>query len=197
MSANAVNTQEVRLRPLPVGGQPVKIVAKDMCAQIVQMLQTAGLNKEAPERLIMLWINMSKKIRAAGLAEAEVKAAVAQVTGAELCVKLCIDESNDDLNAWAGRLSDKYLNTSKTATLSSRLYMAKREASETALTFLTREAPLARAIAATGVLPEHTILAALWRIETLGLSYCQLNSRTLSPLSPRWRRARSLPLTAC
>jgi hypothetical protein len=138
--ANAGNSEPARLQPLPVGGQPVKAVAKEMCAQVVQLLQTADLTKDAPERLILLWMDMSKKVRAAGLGEAEVKAAVAQVTGAERCVKLCINASNDDLIAWAARLSEKYLNTSKAATLSSRLYKAAREPTETALAFLTRGA---------------------------------------------------------
>jgi hypothetical protein len=81
LSANATDTQAVRLRPLPVGA------AGGSCRQgnvrAGRTLQTADRTKEAHERLIVLWMKMSKKIRAAGLGEAEVKAAVAQVTGAD------------------------------------------------------------------------------------------------------------------
>jgi hypothetical protein len=175
-----------RLPRLPVGARVlVKVAAKDAYTKITQMLQAAELCKEAPERLVMLWMEMSKRIRAAGLGEDEVKAAVAEVSGAEACVKLCIKANDDDLTAWAERLSKEYLTTEHTATLSGRLYEARREPTETALKFLTRMAPLGRAMALMGVLQESAVLAALWRKETLGKPYCQANSTYFEPIKSK------------
>jgi hypothetical protein len=102
-----------------------------------------------------------------------------------VCVKLCIKANDDDLTARAERLSKEYLTTEHTATLSGRLHKARREPTETALKFLTRMAPLGRAVALMGVLQERAVLAALWRKETLGKPCFQANSTYFEPIKSK------------
>jgi hypothetical protein len=98
----------------------VKLAARDAMTKIDNLLESAKLFKDHPERLTTLWMGLHKAIRSAGLGEAEVKAAIGKVSGA-VAVNLCLNNTDDvDLDAWARRLSAEYLTVDQTATLNSR-----------------------------------------------------------------------------
>jgi hypothetical protein len=182
--------EEAHVLPkLPCGERAlVKTVAKDAIGRITVLLQNSDVSRQYPEKLVVAWHGVIKHVRAGGLGEAEVQAAVAGVTG-DMCVRLCILDGNDDLTAWRNRLSAQYLDKAQGSSLLGRLFEAKRLDSEASLSFILRTAPLARALAMMKLMEASAVPAALWRVETLGLDYCirnathyeyiPLNSKTL------------------
>ncbi len=108
------------LPALPCGERPlVKTVAKDAVSRITTLLQNSDVTRQNPEKLIVAWFAMVKQIRAGGFSGAEVQAAVAGVTR-DMCVRLCILDGNDDLEAWRRRLSKQYLDKAQGSTLMGR-----------------------------------------------------------------------------
>ncbi len=172
-----VRAESLHLLPvLPCGERTaVKAVAKDAITRITALLQNTDVSRQCPEKLVVAWHGVIKNIRAGGLGIAEVQAAVAGVTG-EACVRLCIVDGDDNLEAWRGRLSKQYLDKSQGSTLMGRLFEAKRTESEASLTFVLRMAPLAKAMVLMRLLDECAISTALWRVEALGLDYCKRNA---------------------
>ncbi len=180
----------VALRKLPLRENAlVKLVAKEALTAIYNMLMAADLSKDAPERLVTLWQDLYRTIDGAGLGPAELKAVLSKVTGAA-AVKLCLKKDSDDIEAWPQRLSEEYLAMDQAATLSSRIYAARREPTEAALSFLVRMEPIARAVVFMQVLPEDKVLAALWRTDTLGLAYAVDNSTYFEPIKADVRTGR-------
>jgi hypothetical protein len=164
------------LPALPCGERPLaKTVAKESVARITAVLQNSEVTRQAPEKLVVAWHSMIKHIRAGGLSAAEVQAAVAGVTG-DMCVRLCILDGKDDLEAWRVRLSKQYMDKAQGSSLMGRMYEARRGNTEASLTFLLRIAPLARAMTLMRLLDAGAVCAALWRVETLGLDYCKRNA---------------------
>jgi hypothetical protein len=163
------------LPPLPYGSEmTVKSVAKQNLAKITELLQNANVSADAPENIVTLWDDISRLIEGAGLSEAETKAAVRGVTG-PIAVVLCIGRSLD-LEKWRHTLSERYLNPSKAGGLLRRLYAVRRNENEAAVAYLTRVAPLVRAVMLMQLVPVATALSAVWDAEALGKGYCQQNA---------------------
>ena len=130
-------TQDYVLLPeLPLGRTLVKTVAKDMVIKVMATMQQADLDKSMPERLVVAWHQISRAIQAGGLAEGEVKAAIAALSD-DVAVKWYIRDG-DGLNEWRKHLSKAYLQKGHASSLRGRLYEAKRTEVEKVREYLLR-----------------------------------------------------------
>ena len=173
--ANGGKKERPLLPVLPCGKtEVVKVVTKQTIEKITALLQTANITSQAPERLIVMWNELTRLIQGAGLKEAEVLAAIGSITG-EASVSLCISPSTRSVEDWRIALCDSYLSQLNVSLLTRRLNESKRLESENRIQYLLRVAPLTRAALLLGNLPSATVLGAVWNFEALGQAYCKAN----------------------
>jgi hypothetical protein len=174
--ANVGKNDRPLLPTLPCGQTPVvKAVTKQTIEKITSLLQNANITDQAPERLIVMWDELTRLIQSAGLKEAEVLAALGPVSR-EASVSLCISPSTRSVEEWRIALCDSYQNQLNVSLLTRRLNASKRLESETRVQYLLRVAPLTRAALLLGNLTPATVLGAVWNFEALGKAYCKANS---------------------
>ncbi len=171
------------LPDLPFGTESINTVAKPSLARVVDVVQKANISPDAPERAIAMWHDLERPISGARLTELEVMAVIMGAVSGETAVALCLGKKPATAAAWRDRLCGRYLGPNNAAQLNRRLFESRRGDNERSLTFVLRQAPLVRAVAALGLLPERMAVGALWCVPALGKAYCLANSTLFADIN--------------